>query len=211
MSEDERSSIDMRAESLTGQAARVARQALAAWCAEMAVQRRLILQGDHTLVKRDPRDMASAIALGFVLVRLGLRAADSWKLEGLLSEGAAEVVERLQLAERSLGVPHATAGEALVRALDLAPNELAAKGEFEAWNRRAKRYFEEHRSWLAQPAETRESGNWRTKKMSREQQELIRQTCALLEIDLPGDLNRGAAHDWLARHQANLLYRGCGA
>lgn len=210
MLEDEEPVINMQGASFVGQAAQVARQALAARSAEMAVQRRLILQDDHTLVKRDPRDVASAIALGFVLVRAGLRAADSWKLEGLMSEGVAEVIERLQTAERCLGVPQASAGQALVRALDLAPHELAAKGEFEAWSRRATRYFDEHRSWLALSPEVRESGKWRTKKMSREQQELVRQTCALLEIDLPGNLNRGAAHDWLARHQANLLYRGCG-
>lgn len=206
----EEDEIDMRVAVGSVDEAVDARQALSVRSAELASQRRLALQAEHTLVKRDPRDMASAIALGFVCVRLGLRAADSWKLEGLLSERVGSLVERLNEAAAHLGTGEHTGGEALVRALDLGGPELAAQGEFEAWNRRARRYFDEHEQWLEADLELRRSGKWRFKKMSTGQQELIRQTCALFEIDLPGHLTRGSAHDWLSQYKANLLYRGVG-
>lgn len=211
MDDENENEIDMRKALFTVDAAAAALASLNDQGAKLAIQRRIVLQGEHTLVKRDPRDMASAIALGFVCVRLGLRAADSWRLEGLFSETIDEVIERLRVAARHFDGNRASAGAVFVRALDLGSPELAAKGEYEAWHRRALKYFEEHEAWLSLEPEVRNSGSWRVGKMSRDQQELIRQTCAILEMDLPGHMNCGTAHDWLAQFRANLAYRGAGA
>ena len=174
-----------------------------------ALRRRALLTAGATLVKRDPKDVAGAIALGFVLRNRGLVAADSWRLDGLLGESVAELVQRLTHAARQL--PDGDAGAVLVRAIDMAAAELAAKGEFQAWRRRADRYFAEHDDWLAADEDMRLTGRWRKLRMTMDQQELIRSTCALLEIDLPGHLMRGSAHDWLDASRANLRYRGVGA
>lgn len=174
-----------------------------------ALRRRALLASGTTWVKRDPKDVASAIALGFVLRRRGMGAADSWRLDGLLGESVAEMIARLTAASRQL--PDGDAGAVLVRAIDLAAAELAAKGEYAAWKRRADRYFDEHDAWLAAEDEMRTAGNWRGLCMTMDQQDLIRATCALLEIDLPGHLMRGSAHDWLDAAHANLRYRGIGA
>jgi hypothetical protein len=174
-----------------------------------ALRRRALLAAGTTLVKRDPKDVAGAIALGFVLRGHGLGAADSWRLDGLLGESVDELVQRLTEASRHL--PNGDAGAVLVRAIDLAAAELAAKGEYAAWKRRADRYFDEHDGWLAAAAEMRTAGRWRALRMTMGQQDLIRATCALLDIDLPGHLVRGSAHDWLDAARANLRYRGIGA
>lgn len=174
-----------------------------------ALRRRALLASATTWVKRDPKDVAGAIALGFVLRRRGMGAADSWRLDGLLGETVGEMIARLTAASHQL--PDGDAGAVLVRAIDLAAAELAAKGEFLAWKRRADRYFDEHDAWLAADDEMRTAGDWRGLRMTMDQQDLIRATCALLEIDLPGHLMRGSAHDWLDAARANLRYRGIGA
>jgi hypothetical protein len=174
-----------------------------------ALRRRALLSGDAVWVRRDPKDVAGAIALGFVLRGRGLGAADSWRLDGLLGESVGELVARLTAAARQL--PDGDAGAVLVRAIDLAAAELAAKGEYAAWKRRADRYFEEHEAWLAADDEIRTTGRWRDLRMTMGQQDLIRATCALLEIDMPGHLMRGSGHDWLDAARANLRYRGIGA
>lgn len=174
-----------------------------------ALRRRALLVSGTTWVKRDPKDVAGAIALGFVLRRRGMGAADSWRLDGLLGETVAEMIARLTAASHQL--PDGDAGAVLVRAIDLAAAELSAKGEYAAWKRRADRYFDEHDAWLAADDEMRTAGDWRALRMTMDQQDLIRATCALLEIDLPGHLMRGSAHDWLHAARANLRYRGMGA
>lgn len=174
-----------------------------------ALRRRALLAAGTTLVRRDPKDVAGAIALGFVLRGRGLGAADSWRLDGLLGESVDELIRRLTDASRHL--PGGDAGAVLVRAIDLAAAELAAKGEYAAWKRRADRYFEEHDAWLAADEEMRFTGAWRQRRMTMGQQDLIRATCALLEADLPGHLLRGSAHDWLDAARANLRYNGLGA
>lgn len=176
---------------------------------ENALRRRALLTAGTTLVKRDPKDVAGAIALGFVLRGRGLGAADSWRLDGLLGESVDELIQRLAAAARHL--PGGDAGAVLVRAIDLAAAELAAKGEYAAWKRRADRYFDEHDAWLAAEEEIRLTGAWRQRRMTMGQQDLIRATCALLETDLPGHLLRGSAHDWLDAARANLRYKGLGA
>lgn len=126
------------------------RKVLAARHTTDALRRRALLSSDAVWVKRDPKDVAGAIALGFVLRGRGrgrgLGAADSWRLDGLLGESVGELISRLTAAARQL--PEGDAGAVLVRAIDLAAAELAAKGEYAAWKRRADRYFEEHEAWL---------------------------------------------------------------
>jgi len=185
------------------------RNALAMRHTANALRRRALLSSDTVWVKRDPKDVAGAIALGFVLRGRGLGAADSWRLDGLLGESVGDLIARLTTASRQ--VPNGDAGAVLVRAIDLAAAELAAKGEYAAWKRRADRYFDEHEAWLAADDEMRTTGNWRDLRMTMGQQDLIRATCALLEIDLPGHVMRGSAHDWLDAARANLRYRGIGA
>lgn len=185
------------------------RTTLAARHTADAIRRRALLASVTTWVKRDPKDIAGAIALGFVLRGRGLGAADSWRLDGLLGESVGELIARLTTASHQL--PDGDAGAVLVRAIDLAAAELTAKGEYAAWKRRADRYFSEHHAWLAADDEMRATGSWRDLRMTMGQQDLIRATCALLEIDLPGHLMRGSAHDWLDTARANLRYRGIGA
>jgi hypothetical protein len=173
---------------------------------EDAARRRELACDEYRLVKREPKEIASAIAMGMVLMRLGLRTPDATRLDGMMSGSAMDLIARLQRASDAL--PTGSAGEVLVRAIDLHAAELEAEGIYAAWLRKAEAYFEEARSWLEVGVDFREHGDWRLKSMTPRQRDYLRATCAILQIDLPGDLRRGSAHDWLDRMGASLRYRG---
>jgi hypothetical protein len=173
---------------------------------EDAARRRTLAKDEYRLVKREPKEIAGAIALGMVLTRRGLRAADSWPLDGLLSGSMSDFMVRAGAIAEAL--PHLDLGAALVRIIDGSLAELQAAGMYAAWKRKAHAYFAEHRAWLDEDAALRLDGAWRAKEMTAGQQELIRATCAILQIDLPGHLLRGSAHDWIDANGASLRYRG---
>ena len=177
---------------------------LAAKTDELAARRRtLAARSDEGA--REVKDLHHAIALGAVLVRRGARAADSWRFDGLLSGTVEEFVARVTRAAQRL--PGKAAGIALVGALDDDAAVLDAKGRFAAWRRKYRAYQERYASWRAAEPGLHDKGKWRSKPMSADQAELVRLTAALLEIDLPGELDRGGTHDWLEANGAPLRYR----
>jgi hypothetical protein len=78
---------------------------------------------------------------------------------------------------------------------------------FETWQRRLATYVEDRAEWLARDEEYRLEGAWRHESMTRGQRWLMRVTCRIRRIDLPGHLSRGDAADWLDANGANLSYR----
>lgn len=73
--------------------------------------------------------------------------------------------------------------------------------------REIERYEERHRSFLAWVAENPSRQTWRAHTPKLRQLYLIERTAAALEIDHPVGLNCGEAHDWLAKHGANVRLR----
>jgi hypothetical protein len=96
--------------------------------------------------------------------------------------------------------------------------ELAAvKAHLDAWTaegdaiilrREAERYWADHEKFGKWQAGHPEHRQWRTLPATARQDWLIERTADQLAIDVPSNLNRGAAHDWLRDNGANLRIRG---
>jgi len=182
--------------------ARIAR--LAADRAAVAQRVRALVEPRYKTVVVEPAEVHNKIALGGVLVTIGLSAIDADALAGLLALHADEIVGDLEdLVDAD---PAATFGTVLVRHIDRHDRDLSARGQFETWRRRLVTYLEDRTEWLARDEEYRLGGAWRHEAMTRGQRWLIRVTCRLRRIDLPGHLSRGDAADWIEAHGGNLNY-----
>ncbi|MCE7796512.1 hypothetical protein LWE61_08045 [Sphingobium sufflavum] len=179
--------------------------ALAAKRAAIAERRRHLIEPAIKTVVANPTDIHHKITLGAVMVNIGMRAYDADALAGLL---ASTGYHMLALAEELVDPdPSASLGTLLTRLLDAQERELAARGLFETWQRRLAIYAEDREEWLARDEEFRLEGAWRQEPMTAGQRWLVRVTCRVRHLDLPGHLLRGEAADWLEDHGANLNYR----
>lgn len=172
--------------------------------ARIAEKRRALAEPSHKVVVANPSAMHHKITLGGVLVNAGLQAADANALAGLLSIGAAEFAERF--VQASTQNPEALTSEIISNLLDVDARRLAALGLFAEWQRRLDLYLDDRAEWLERDEEFQLKGAWRDAAMTADQRWLIRVTCRVLAIGMPGHLLRGQAADWLEEHGANLNY-----
>lgn len=178
---------------------------LAADRALTAERRRALVAPAYKTVVAEPAQVHHKIALGASLVAAGLAATDADAVAGLL---AADALQVLADAEVLIGAePSLSFGQALVRLVDLHHRELTGRGLYETWCRRLAAYEEDRAAWLARDEQFRLEGAWRREPTTAGQRWLVRVTCRVTGIDLPGHLARGDAADWLAAHGANVSYR----
>ncbi len=170
-----------------------------------AERRRALIEPAFKTVVANPTDMHHKITLGAVLVNIGLAAIDADALAGLLAATSDQVVAALE--EQIADDPAITFGNIVIDLIDRRERVLSARGMFETWQRRLAAYAEDRAEWLARDAEYRLGGAWRHEGTTSGQRWLIRVTCRVRHIDMPGHLSRGDAADWLEAHGANLNYR----
>lgn len=173
---------------------------------EAVAQRvRALVEPRYKVVVTEPLEIHNKIALGVVLVNIGLSAVDAEALAGMLALHADEIIGDLdQLVDADT---LASFGTVLVRHIDRRERDLSARGQFETWRRRLAVYMEDRAAWLARDEEYRLGGAWRHEPTTRGQRWLIRVTCRLRRIDLPGHLSRGDAAAWIEANGGNLNYR----
>ncbi|MGY4396699.1 hypothetical protein ACVWZA_001884 [Sphingomonas sp. UYAg733] len=168
-------------------------------------RRRALIAPRYKTVVAEPREVHNKIALGGVLVNIGLSAIDADALAGLLAFWADQVCADMdELIDTD---PSVSFGAAIVMMIDRHDRDLSARGLYETWTRRLAAYDEDRAEWLARDAEFRLEGAWREEGMTRDQRWMIRVTCRLRGIDVPGHLSRGDAANWLEAHGANMNYR----
>lgn len=167
-------------------------------------RQRALTEPVHKTVVATPTAMHHKIALGAVIVAAGFQAADADALAGLLGSPAS----RLHNALAAGALDHAskTAGQALADVLDRDAREFEARGLYAAWERRFSLYADDCTEWRKRDLEFRLQGAWRALEMTAGQRWLVRVTCRVLRLPMPGHLLRGQASDWLAAHGANLNY-----
>jgi hypothetical protein len=171
----------------------------------IAARRRALVAPRYKTVVAEPREVHNKIALGGVLVNIGLSAIDADALAGLLAFWADQVWSDVdELIDTD---PSVTLGQAIVMMIDRYDRDLSARGLYETWLRRVATYDADRAEWLARDEEYRLEGAWRDAGMTRDQRWLMRVTCRLRRIDVPGHLSRGDAADWLEAHGANMNYR----
>lgn len=168
-------------------------------------RRRALIAPAYKTVVAEPTDVHNKIALGATLVGVGLSAIDADAVAGLLAFSADQVMADVE-ALIDLD-PLASFGMALVALIDRQARDLTARGLFETWEHRLSAYLEDRAEWLARDIEFRLEGAWRHETMTRGQRWLVRGTCRIRHLDLPGNLSRGDAADWLEASGANLTYR----
>ena len=83
--------------------------------------------------------------------------------------------------------------------------DLTALAAALQWETRKAIYERDCAAWAA--AEPTCDPAWRNLPMTRGQRFLIADTAALLEIEIPEDMDRGAAADWLDANNANVVLR----
>lgn len=172
--------------------------------AAIAERRRHLIEPAYKTVVANPTDMHHKITLGAVMVNAGMCAYDADALAGLLDSTGYHM---LALADELVDDdPGASLGTILARLLDAQERDLAARGLFLTWQRRLSAYAEDRAEWLARDEEFRLEGAWRHEPMTADQRWLVRVTCRIRHLDLPGDLRREEAADWLEQHGANLNY-----
>lgn len=173
--------------------------------AAITERRRALVAPRYKTVVAEPTEVHNKIALGGVLVNIGLSATDADALGGLLALWADQVWSDMDpLIDTD---PCVSFGQAIVLMIDRHDRDLSARGIYETWARRLAAYDEDRAEWLARDDEFRLEGAWRDEGMTRDQRWLIRVTCRLRHIDVPGHLSRGDAADWLEAHGANMNYR----
>ncbi len=171
----------------------------------IAERRRTLVEPRYKTVVANPSEVHHKIALGAVMATIGLSAIDADALAGVMATIADQVMADMDdLIDAD---PFASFGKLLVTMIDRHDRSLTARGLYESWLRRLAIYIEDRAEWLARDAEFRLGGAWRLLDMTRGQRWLIRVTCRIRRVDLPGDLSRGEAADWLDENGANMNYR----
>jgi hypothetical protein len=84
-------------------------------------------------------------------------------------------------------------------------DELANRAAVMQWTKRKATYDANLASWKA--AEPAKGDNWRSLPMTAAQRYLIADTARILEIEVPEDMDRGAASDWLEANGAHVIHR----
>ena len=95
--------------------------------------------------------------------------------------------------------------ELIVSIVSLHEADFTALAAALQWEQRKVAYENDCAAWKA--AEPTCDPAWRGKPMTRGQRFLIADTAALLEIEIPSDMDRGAAADWLDANNANVVLR----
>jgi hypothetical protein len=171
--------------------------------AATADQRVVLLKALNSSGIEEPHRDHHAYHLGADAHYCGLASGDALAMMGLLSTGPANV-GRL-LVEAAKAIPNIYVGRLWPRLIDANRDEYEARGRHVAWQRRWAAYKVDHDSWVASLADA--TDDWRARAMTSGQRHLVRDTAVLLDIDIPQGMTRGAAHDWLTRHGANIVYR----
>lgn len=172
--------------------------------AAIAKRRRTLMEPTEKLVVANPTSMHHKITLGGVMINAGFQAADADALAGLLDLDAAALAARIHEAVAGQGIKNAAS--VIADLLDTDHRELAARGLFLTWRKKLALYLEDRAEWLARDEEFRLHGEWRNAEMTADQRWLIRVTCRILRMAMPGHLLRGQAADWLEAHGANLSF-----
>lgn len=172
--------------------------------AAIAMRRRTLAEPIYKVVVANPTAMHHKVTLGAVLVNAGFQASDADALAGALSSDPADFIRRFIYV--GMERREASTAEVIAEILDKDRREFAARGLFLTWQKRLALYLEDRAEWLARDEELRLHGEWRNAEMTPDQRWLIRVTCRILRVAMPGHLRRGQAADWLEAHGANLNY-----
>jgi hypothetical protein len=156
---------------------------------------------EHPVVVEPHRDH-HAYVLGSDLFYCGLATADGYAMMGLMSVGPARLAALL--AEAALTRPNSYVSRLWPILIDANRAEYEARGRYVSWQRRWATYREEADSWAAREPD---ATGWRALHMTSGQRYLVRDCAILRRVEIPDEMDRGQAHDWLMLNGANTVFR----
>lgn len=175
--------------------------------AQLRERRKAMLRATTAVVAVEPHHDYHSYACGRDWVVNGARADDAFALMGLHSLPPERYCDLIRAAAEGKTGNTRYIVRLEVEIVDRYRDQLDARGRYVSWRRRWKAYQEQVARWEAEPEEERKHGHWRTRAMTSGQRELVGDTARLLDVAVPGDMDRGGAHDFLAHHGANVVYR----
>jgi hypothetical protein len=114
----------------------------------------------------------------------------------------------LRLAHGIAGWQHMPMLSLIVTIIQRNQTDLTNRGAVQQWSQRKQAYDADCAAW----SEARDSVglDWRELPMTAPQRFLIADTAQILTIEVPEDMKRGQAADWLEANEANVLRRFMG-
>lgn len=175
--------------------------------AQLREMRKALLRASTGIVAVEPHHDYHSYACGRDWVVNGARADDAFALMGLHSLPPERYCELILEAAQGKSGNTRYIVRLELEIVDRHRDGLDARGRFVSWRRRWTAYWDRVAEWEAEPEEERRHGHWRTRHITSGQRQLIADTARLLDVQMPGDVDRGGAHDWLAIYGANVVYR----
>lgn len=140
--------------------------------------------------------------LGAQFLPFDIRYKDQHALRAVLHMPLSEFL----FASCASGDPHTiSVGDAIAQLVQTDFGPLSVLGEAVLFQWQEDRYRADCESWEAQPDEIK-LGSWRNLHPTRDQWMRMSRTAQELAIDLPGEVTRGEAHDWIKATGGNRRY-----
>jgi len=157
---------------------------------------------------RDPASTYHQITIGAVLCAHGRTAHDARRIDGLLSMRVADLMADADLGNvvRDAFADGLTVGEALAKILQACGGQLEAVGRMAEWRRSFETYMAKSEAFLAGLNDEVRATMLR-RPPSKKQLWLVRETCAVLQLEFPELPNRLAAFEWLQTNGANVKFK----
>jgi len=148
------------------------------------------------------RRVTELATVGAEVYRLGIGYDQRHAWRGVLETTLASFVAVVAGADAE---DNLTVGQALAWIVTRDVGPLSEFGEAALHQRRAAAYGANCASWDAQPPAVKQ-GPWQRKSPSRGQRMLMIRMSRILDVPLPGNVSRGEAAEWIARHGGNPNY-----
>lgn len=144
----------------------------------------------------------ASVCLAGPMIDGGLGPQDGDALKALLSGTLTDLTNYAEGLPRAHSMSLLELVVSIISRHEVILTALAAELQ---WKQRKAAYERDCSAWKA--AEPNCAPTWRDKPMTRGQRFLVADTAALLGIEIPEDMDRGAAADWLDANTANVVLR----
>ena len=172
---------------------------------QMLETKRKLRAAKSRLLATTRSDKWHAMALSAEARRKGFTGEQAAALFHLHSLPVSEYLETINLyvSDPALG----SVLDVEYAAVEANISEWTELGKHKHWDRARREYEDQIEGFRKWQAENPDQTAWRDKPATTDQYFLIWRTAEHLEIEQPRNLKCGDAHDWLAKHDANLRFR----
>ena len=144
----------------------------------------------------------SAVCLAGTLIDKGLSHRDADPVYALLKSDLSTFET---LTQGIHGYPQLSLDALIIAIIEQNEIQLRNRAAVLQWEKRKAAYEADRSSW--EDVRHVKGEDWRQKPMTAGQRFLASDTCMLLEIEMPEEMDRGSAADWLDANNANITIK----